>query len=80
MSNSQAKQRFLDSEEAKLIRQELLKMVADPQFNTKPTYTTESLDDMLFVDRHLKYMSDHANIKPEHYLSNLRLKTRLTTY
>lgn len=77
MSKLQSAQKFLASEEAKLIREDLMKMVADPCFNTESSYTTSSSDSLLFVDKHMRYMSKYANVDPQQYLSNLKLMTRI---
>lgn len=78
MSKPAAAQRFLDSDEAVTLREELLKMVDDPCFNTNSTYTTDSSDRLLFVDKHMNYMSKYSNINPRQYLSNLKMKTRIS--
>lgn len=72
-----SRQKFLDSDEAKLINSDLENMVADPYFNTQSTYTTSSGNCLSFVDKHMKYLSDHPKLNPRHYLSNLKLMTRI---
>jgi len=70
-------QKFMASEAAELIRENLTKMMDDPEFNTVSTYSPTSVERMLFVDKHMKYLSQHPNLNPDHYLSNLRLMTRI---
>lgn len=79
MADATRGQKFLDSEEADLIRQDLIKMMKDRSFNTKATYSPAAIDGetMLFVDKHMNYLSKHANLAPDQYLSNLRLMTRV---
>ena len=77
MANSLGSQKFLASDEAQLIRLDLEKMMTDPAFNTTSTYSPTSIDSVLFVDKHMKYLSQHPNLNPQQYLSNLRLMTRI---
>ena len=78
MTNAQGRMKFLASDEAAVIRQELLDMAEDPQFNTKSVYTTvDSPESALFVEKHMAYMSNNLSINPEDYLANLKLRTRL---
>jgi len=70
-------QKFLNSKEAEEIRAELHRMMEDPSFNTESTYSPSSdADEYFFVDKHMKYLSQHLSLNPQHYLSNLRLMTR----
>ena len=72
-----SRQKFLASDEAELIRVDLKKMTADPCFNTKSMYSASTLDDVTFVDKHMKYLADHPKLNPQQYLSNIRLMTRI---
>ncbi len=76
MAGSLGSQKFLASDEAKLVREDLEKMMTSPEFNTTSTYSPSSIDNVLFADKHMKYLSQHTNVNPQHYLSNLRLMTR----
>ncbi|MES2876154.1 MAG: hypothetical protein V4678_01660 [Patescibacteria group bacterium] len=69
-------QQFLDSELAIQIRAELTQMVEDPNFNTRSSYSAASNGDVLFVDKHINYLSSHLAVNPDQYLSNLKLITR----
>ena len=67
---------FLDSTQASEIRDELTRMMNDAGYNTQPKYSALAKGDVLFVDRHITYLSLHLDIDPSQYLSNLRLITR----
>ena len=77
VSNSLSVERFLKSEDATLVRDELDKMMTSPLFNTKSTYSPASVGELSFVDKHMKYLSQHPTLNHQQYLSNLRLKTRI---
>jgi len=79
MAKSLSAQRFLDSKEALLIRDTLMNMMTDPEFNTRSMYSPAAGGDVLFVDKHMEYLSQHTTLNVEHYLSNLRLMTRIRT-
>jgi hypothetical protein len=77
MRTTVSQQKFLDSEEAAQIRSALEKMVFDPLFNTKAQYTAGTNNSWTFVEKHMQYLSEHPKLNPQHYLSNLRLMTRV---
>ena len=77
MAKSLSAQRFLDSEEAINIRTTLEEMMTDPAFNTRSMYSPAAGGEVLFVDKHMEYLSQHTTLNVEHYLSNLRLMTRV---
>ena len=77
MAKSLSAQRFLDSSEALEIRDLLKDMMTDPEFNTKSMYSPSAGGDVLFVDKHMDYLSQHTALNVSHYLSNLRLMTRV---
>ena len=72
-----SQQKFLDSDEAEDLREALKLMVTDKSYNTEVTYSAGSGHTIEFVEKHMKYLSDHPKLNPDHYLSNLRLMTRL---
>lgn len=72
------RQKFFDSDEAKAVRILLEEMATDPAFNTQSVYAAYSSIDVTFVERHMKYLGDHQKVSPKHYVSNLRLMTRIT--
>lgn len=67
---------FLASKQADDIRAELTRMMNDPGYNTRSTYSAAAKGDVLFIDKHLNYLSLHLSVNPEQYLSNLRLITK----
>jgi len=77
MSSPIQKKLFFESEEGVWLRNELLSMVKSSDYNTRSTYTTQSSDQLLFVDKHMNYMSNYPNINRKQYLSNLKLKTKM---
>lgn len=77
MSNTLSAQKFLKSIEAKVIRNTLRDMMESKEFNTTSTYSPSSDGPLSFEDKHMLYLSQHTAMNPEHYLSNLRLITRI---
>lgn len=77
MAKSLSAQRFLDSAEATEIRDILEGMMGDPEFNTKAMYSPAAGGEVPFVEKHLEYLSQHTALNVSHYLSNLRLMTRV---
>lgn len=77
MAKSLSAQRFLDSKEANEIRFILKEMMTDPEFNTKAMYSPAAGGEVPFVDKHMEYLSQHTALNVSHYLSNLRLMTRV---
>jgi hypothetical protein len=67
---------FLDSPLASEIRKELTRMMNDTGYNTRPKYSALAKGDVLFVDKHINYLSLHLDVNPDQYLSNLRLITK----
>jgi hypothetical protein len=81
MSTYKKKINFFETEEGAEFIQSLRRMVADATYNTKPSFSanTELYPDHLipFVNKHIAYINSHPLTDPTHYLSNLRLITRL---
>ena len=67
---------FLASSEAAAIRKELSRMMNDPNYNTPSTYSAAAKGDILFVDKHMNYLSLHTTVNHAQYMSNLKLKTK----
>ena len=71
---------FFESEEAKVIRQELQDMMISGKYHTPSSYTTNGMqypDNLIpFVDKHMNYLNAHPKLDAEMYLTNLRLMTR----
>ncbi len=70
-------QLFLSSEDGQQARQLLEMMLADPLFNTQDSFSIKDPLDHNFVSKHLLYLCEHPKLQVSHYLSNLRLKTRI---
>ncbi len=74
------KSEFFNSVECAQIREELKQLALNNAHNTVASYSADSNnypDNLMpFIDKHIKYLSEHQNIDPQHYLSNLRLITR----
>lgn len=72
---------FYNSEEGQFAQAALLHMAKSDDFNTRGSYSTDSAlypDNAIpFVDKHMNYLSAHPNVNIEHYISNLRLMTRI---
>lgn len=64
--------RFYSSEQHNLAREALLRIMANPAYNTEVT-DDDSAD---FVERHLLYLSKHPLVKLDGYISNLKLMIR----
>ncbi len=75
---SVTKLKFLASDEAAWAKEQLEVMVSDSRYNTptKPFYIHDQPEDVSFAEQHLRYLSEHPQIKVQEYISNLRLKTR----
>ncbi len=79
MVNQLNARQFLASDEAISIRQALEEMMTSKKFNTQSTYTPSEEEVQTFVDKHMKYLSLHTNTSPQSYISNLKLRTRITS-
>jgi hypothetical protein len=55
-------------------------MVENGAYHTVSSYSANATnypDHVIsFVDKHMKYLSEHQAVNVDHYLSNLRLMTR----
>ncbi|MDB5186350.1 MAG: hypothetical protein JWL85_873 [Candidatus Saccharibacteria bacterium] len=75
------KTRSLSIEESAEIEATLRLMTQDIKYNTESSYSANGElypdNSISFVDKHLNYITKHPSIDPQHYLSNLRLMTRL---
>lgn len=76
MAESLRVREYLASPEAAQMRRELSKMMADPQYNTKSSYSPASDGMVTFVEKHMKYLSLHLQVSQSQYLSNLKLITK----
>ena len=80
ISPSRYKQEFLASDVAADIKRQLQQMARDPAYVTKTVYSpsNDGGPDTPFAEQHLLYLSTHPKVDPRAYLSNLRLKTKLS--
>jgi hypothetical protein len=60
------------------LRVQLIEMTHDEKYNTNTTYSTSDKDGLTFVEKHMRYMSLYPNLNFEQYMSNLRLKTKIS--
>lgn len=81
MASYSKKRAFRNEQEEAEVEQMLRAMMNDDRYDTKPSYSadTEAHPDNLisFVDKHMKYLSARPNLDPFHYVSNLKLMTRI---
>ena len=81
MATTKKRINFYESEAGMQVKEALTQMIADEAFNTKSSYSTDTekySDNLMpFLDRHMHYLNTHPNVDPQHYISNLRLSTRL---
>lgn len=72
---------FYDSEEGRFAQKALMRMTESDRFNTQSGYSADSgsyPDNAIpFVDKHMNYLSNNRKVSVEHYISNLRLMTRI---
>jgi hypothetical protein len=72
---------FVESAEGQEALQALTLMCSDSRYNTVSTFSADSIsynDNLIpFVDKHMKYLSEHKNLNPTHYIANLRLMNRV---
>lgn len=76
LSPREFKLQFLASEEGAGIKRQLEAMVKDPGYNTRSHYSPDG-GLIGFVDKHMRYLSEHPKLKPSEYLANIRLMTKL---
>jgi len=80
MPTAKKRTNFIDSAEGDAVKLELQRMCDNVAYNTSPSFSadSETYNDNLipFVEKHMKYLSEHKNINTAHYLANLRLMNR----
>ncbi len=81
MSVSAKNVAFFASPEGMAFIDALRKMADDAAFITEPGYSPNSelypSHVIPFVEKHIEYLRTHPGTDPQHYLSNLRLMTRV---
>lgn len=72
---------FYSSKEGIEAEKQLRSMANDDKYKTEPTYSTDTShypDNLIpFVDKHMNYLLNHPATNTQHYIANLRLRTRL---
>lgn len=72
---------FYNSDEGVRAATELHTMVSDSVYMTTPTYSANSTlypdNSVTFVEKHMKFLSEHQDVNISQYMSNLRLMTRI---
>lgn len=72
---------FRNSDEGVQVELALRMLEEDKSYNTVSSYSAngETYPDHIipFVDKHMKYLSEHQSVNLRDYLSNLRLMTRI---
>lgn len=72
---------FITSEKGVKAATVLNLMVLDSGYTTEPSFSLDSekyTDNLMpFIDKHLAYLQNNPATNLEHYLSNLKLKTRV---
>lgn len=72
---------FYESEDGERVREALSTMVSDSIYMTNATYSANSAlypDNLVtFVEKHMKFLSEHQEVNINQYLSNLRLMSRI---
>jgi hypothetical protein len=81
MANVKKRVNFFASDEGATIRKDLHSMVESTLFNTRSSYIASDMvysdHQIPFVDKHMDYLNTHPKVNPDHYISNLRLITRI---
>lgn len=72
---------FRETDEGRYAKQQLQNMVEDEAYKTESTYSANAVlhpdKTLSFVDKHMEYLRLHPATDLHHYLSNLRLISRL---
>ena len=72
---------FYKSEEGEQVATELRTMVSDSIYMTTPTYSANTTlypgNVVTFVEKHMKFLSEHQEVNITQYMSNLRLMSRI---
>ena len=70
-------QDFLKSPAGLAAQIELKQMASSPDYNTRSIFSSRIIDGMPFAERHMQYLCEHPKLNPRHYISNLRLMTKI---
>lgn len=75
-STNVTRSEFLRSDKAVQLKEELREMADSPLYNTKIAALVEA-DTAYFVEKHIKYMSNHLSMDHFQYVQNLKLMTKI---
>jgi hypothetical protein len=80
MPSTKKRSNFFESEEGLEAREKLVELVKNDQYNTDDGFSADSEQYpsgvIPFVDKHMEYLRTHPKISVDHYVANLRLRTR----
>lgn len=80
MPSTKKRSNFLESEEGVRAKEKLEAMVENNDFITTDGFSADMEQHpdgvISFVDCHMEYLRTHPQIQVDHYLANLRLRTR----
>lgn len=76
--NSQAKQVFFKSDKGIELRKQLIAMTKDSMYNTRLQGLIDCPDEERFIEKHMSYMGNFPRMDHYQYVSNLKLKTKIT--
>jgi len=83
MPTYKKKSDFFQTEEGVEFIEQLKKIDADATYSTDASFSANTIlypDHRIpFVNKHIDYIKNHPSTDPQHYLSNLRLMTRVST-
>ncbi len=81
MATHKPKHDFFATEEGHKIKEQLHRMSEDESYTTGSSYIANTAlypdNSISFVDKHVRYLKAHPSVNPQHYVSNLRLMTRV---
>lgn len=80
MPSTKKRSNFSESEEGISAREMLKALVKNENYNTHDSFSANAENYpngvIPFVDKHMEYLRTHPKISVEHYIANLRLRTR----
>ena len=78
--STEARQKFWASDDAAWARAQLQLLVEDAGYNTpeKSSYAHPEVLPLSFVEWNLLYLCEHPQIRVSDYISNVRLRTRIS--
>ncbi len=81
MSMYKRKADYFESEEGQKFKLALREMASSNTYITRSGISADMTlypdQTIPFVEKHMEYLRNHPTVDPEHYLSNLRLMTRV---